>query len=142
MLQLAGGADFAAGASGGGDVALEGVVHDHAVGGEAPAEGADGALHALDPATREAVLVALVEERDEFVVEDAVEVLAVAGVVDVVVGVDAALADGEAVEAVVGLGPPAVEYGEVEAAVEDDFLAAGAGGLEGTARIVEPDVDA
>ena len=51
-------------------------------------------------------------------------------------------ADGEAVEAVVGLGPPAVEHGEIQAAVEDDLLAAGAGGFERAARIVEPDVDA
>ncbi len=53
----------------------------------------------------------------------------------------AAFADGESVEAVVGLGPPAVEHGEVEAAVEHDLLPAGAGGFEGTAGIVEPDVD-
>ena len=74
--------------------------------------------------------------------EHAVEVFAVAGVVDVHVGVGAAFADGEAVEAVVGLGPPAIEDGEVEAAVEHDFLAAGAGGFERAAGIVEPDVDA
>ena len=53
-----------------------------------------------------------------------------------------ALADGEAVEAVVGFGPPAVEHREVEAAVEDDLLAAGAGSFQRPARIVEPDVDA
>ena len=74
--------------------------------------------------------------------ENAVEVFAVAGVVHIHVGVGAAGADGEAVEAVVGLGPPAIEHGEVEAAVEHHFLAAGAGGFQGTARIVEPDVDA
>ena len=74
--------------------------------------------------------------------EDAVEVFAVAAVVDVHVGVGAAGADGEAVETVVSFGPPAVEDGEVEAAVEDDFLSAGAGGFEGAARVVEPDIDA
>ena len=58
------------------------------------------------------------------------------------VGVGSAVADGEAVEPVVGLGPPAVEYGQIEAAVEHDLLAAGAGGLERTARIVEPHIDA
>ena len=44
--------------------------------------------------------------------------------------------------AVVGLGPPAVEDREVQAAVEHDLLAAGAAGLERAARVVEPDVDA
>jgi hypothetical protein len=47
-----------------GDVAVAGVVHDHAVGVEAPAEGTDGALHALDPSAGEAVLIALVVEGD------------------------------------------------------------------------------
>ena len=87
-------------------------------------------------------LVALIEERNELVAENAVEVFAVAAVVEVQVGVDAALADGEAVEAVVGLGPPAIEHGEIEAAVENHLLPAGAGGFERTARIVEPDIDA
>ena len=41
--------------------------------------------------------------------DDAVEIFAVAAVVDIVIRVDAAQADGEAVEAVVGFGPPAVE---------------------------------
>src|SRR5207244_2351204 len=41
----------------------------------------------------------------------------------------------------VGLCPPAVEHGEVKAAVEHDLLPAGAGGLQRTARIVEPDID-
>ena len=66
------GAHLAGGSPGGWDVALGGVVHDHAVGVEAPAEGADGTLHAFDPAAREAVLVALVVEGDEFFAEDAV----------------------------------------------------------------------
>ena len=74
--------------------------------------------------------------------QDTVEVFAVAAVVDVHVGVCAAGADGEAIEAVVGFGPPAVEDGEVETAVEDDLLSAGAGGFEGAAWVIEPDVDA
>ena len=73
--------------------------------------------------------------------EDSVKVFAVAAVVDVHVGVGAAGADGEAVESVVSFGPPAVEDGEVEASVEDDLLSAGARGFEGTAWVVEPDVD-
>src|SRR5215469_17213860 len=36
-----------------GHVTFQGVVHYHAVGIEAPAQGAEGALHALNPSTRE-----------------------------------------------------------------------------------------
>ena len=53
-----------------------------------------------------------------------------------------AVADGEAVLAVVGLGPPAVEDRQVQAAVEHGLLAARAGGFQRPARIVEPHVDA
>src|SRR5258706_12442527 len=53
-----------------------------------------------------------------------------------------AVADGEAVHAVVSLRPPAVQNGEVEATVQYHLLPAGAGGFERPARIVEPDVHA
>src|SRR6185312_12512526 len=69
--------------AGGGDIALQGVVHDHAVGVEAPAQSTDRALHALDPAVGEAVGVALVVERDYFVAEHSIQIVAVAAVVDV-----------------------------------------------------------
>jgi hypothetical protein len=49
---LAGIFHLAGGASGGGYVTVSGVIHDHAVGAEAPAQGADGALHSCDPASR------------------------------------------------------------------------------------------
>ena len=44
--------------------------------------------------------------------------------------------------AVVGLGPPAIEDGQVKAAIQHHLLAAGAGSFERPARIVEPHVDA
>src|SRR5579863_5689320 len=47
-------------APGRGHVALQGVIHHHAIGIEAPAESADGSLHALDPAARQSVTIALV----------------------------------------------------------------------------------
>ncbi len=86
--------------------------------------------------------VALIVERNHFIAEDAIQVFAVALVVHIHVGVGSAVADGEPVEPVVGFSPPAVEDGEIEAAVEHDFLSAGAGGLERTARVVEPHIDA
>src|SRR5215471_19250675 len=51
-----------------------------------------------------------------------------------------AKADGEAVEAVVRLGPPAVEHRQIQAAVQHDLLPAGAAGLERTSRVVQPNV--
>src|SRR3954453_3925217 len=52
-----------------------------------------------------------------------------------------ALTDRKAVGSVVRLGPPAVENRQIQAAVEDCFLAAGAGRFERTPRIVQPDID-
>ncbi len=48
-------AHVAAEAAGGGDVAEAGVVHDHAVGAEAPGERADAVHHSLDPVPRQAI---------------------------------------------------------------------------------------
>ena len=53
-----------------------------------------------------------------------------------------AAADGKAVASVVRLSPPSVEDGQVQPAVEDHLLAAGARGLEWTPRVVEPHVHA
>ena len=80
---LAGGAHVAGGAAGGGHVALRRVIHHHAVGIEAPAEGADGALHALDPAAGKAVTIALVIEGNHFVGKRAIKVFAVARILNV-----------------------------------------------------------
>ena len=52
------------------------------------------------------------------------------------------LADGEAVGAVVAFAPPAVEDAQVQAAVAAGLHAAGAGGFQRTARVVQPDVAA
>src|SRR5215469_15577304 len=53
-----------------------------------------------------------------------------------------ALADREAVQPVVGFGPPAIEDRTVQAAVKHDFLSAGTRGLERTTRRVQPDINA
>ena len=52
------------------------------------------------------------------------------------------VADGKAVCAVVAFAPPAVQDAEIQAAVAAGFHAAGAGGFERAARIVQPDVAA
>ena len=52
------------------------------------------------------------------------------------------VADGEAVQAVVGFRPPAIQHREIQAAVQHHLLAAGAGGFQRPPRIVQPDVHA
>src|ERR1700728_1432098 len=113
-------------AAGGRHVTLPRVIHHHAVGVEAPAERADGALHAPDPPAGQAVAIALVVERNYFVMQGTVEVFTVARIVNVHVRMRAAGADGESVEAIVGFGPPAIEHGKIQTAVENDLLTAGA----------------
>src|SRR5580692_3358226 len=98
-------------APGRGHVTLQGVIHHHAIGIEAPAKGADGSLHALDPAARQAVTITLVVQRNHFVPERAVQILPVARVVDAHVSVRSPRPDGESIHAVVRLGPPAIENG-------------------------------
>src|SRR5579863_6365794 len=110
--------DVAGSAACGGNIAFLGIVHHHAVGIEAPAKGTNGTFHPLDPAARQSVGVTIVEERNEFAREHAIEVFAVAGVMNVHIGVGPAPADREAVETIVGFGPPSIEHGQVEAAIE------------------------
>ena len=128
--------------AGGREVRVLHVVGDHAVRAETPSERRDRVLHAANPTNREAVFVAVVEHRNDFVFERFEEVGVVAFVHNAQVGVDRAVADGETVRTVVGFRPPTVENGEVERAVEDDLLAARPGRFERTTRVVEPNVDA
>src|SRR3989442_855130 len=51
-------------------------------------------------------------------------------------------ADGRAVVGGVGLAPPAVQDGQVDAAVAAHLHAAGARGFQGAARVIQQDVDA
>src|SRR5882724_3695515 len=83
-----------------GNVALQRVVHHHTVGVEEPSQSADGAFHALDPTTGKAVAIALVVERNHFVVKRPQQIFAVTSVVDVDVGVSSTGADREPVHAV------------------------------------------
>src|SRR5271169_528404 len=92
-----------------GQVAFEGVVHHHAIGAESPPEGADGPLHTFDPALGKAVAIALVVKLNYLFSQRALQVFSIAGVVDAGIRMGSANPNGEAVHAVVGLGPPAIE---------------------------------
>src|SRR5258708_23772459 len=49
---------------------------------------------------------------------------------------------GETVHAIDGFGPPPIEDGKIQAAMQHNFLAARARSFQRTAGIVEPDIDA
>ena len=89
---------------------------------------------------RYAVLVLIVVKRHHFGFQDVIQRLEVALVLFGGRHVAHAVADGEPVEPVVGLGPPAVEDGQVEAAVEQHLLPAGSARLLRPARGIEPHV--
>ena len=85
--------------------------------------------------------VAGVELGDDLVLQQPVQHGGVAGVLGLVVGVDLA-GQRPAVGAVVGLGPPAVQHRQLQAAVEHRLHAAGPGRLQRRTREVGPDVAA
>src|SRR5690606_26613158 len=93
------------------------------------------------PLDGHACLVAAVVERDDLALEEGVQRVCVRRITALVVVVRAPAAYGPAVVALEALLPPAVEDREVEHPVHRGLLAAGPRRLEGTAWVVEPDVD-
>src|SRR5438093_6244749 len=80
-----------------GHIAMQRVIHHHAIGIEAPAERADCSLHALDPAARNAVLIALIVERNDFVAKDSIKVAGISSVVNIGPRVSSSVSNGETV---------------------------------------------
>src|ERR1022692_1132272 len=122
------------------DVAFQRVVHHHPVSIEPPAQRADGSLHAFDPASRQAVAITLVKQRDHFFPKDPVQLVPVARIVNIHVRVGSAGSDGEAIQPVICFRPPTIRNGKVQAAVQHYLLAARSRCLQWAARIVEPDI--
>src|ERR1017187_3850841 len=60
------------------NIALERVVHHHAIGIEPPAQGTNRPLHAFDPAPRQPVAIAMVVERNHLFAQHAHQVFAIA----------------------------------------------------------------
>ena len=105
-------------------------------------QGSDRALHALNPAARQSVAIAIIIQRNDFVEQGSIEIFAIARIVDVHIGMSTSLSNRESVQAVEGFRPPPVQNREIQSAVQNDFLAAGAGSLERAARIIQPHIDA
>jgi len=103
---------------------------------ESPREGADAAHHHLDPASGKAIAIAVVEGGYDSLLEGFVEILRIPSIGDAVIGMARTLADGKTIGAVKSFSPPTVENTAIQATVENRFLSAGAGSLEGTAWIV------
>ena len=82
----------------------------------------------------------MIVEWDNFVTKHAIKVVTVPSIVAIHIGVSTTRTDGEAIQAVVGFGPPAIENRKVQTAIENDFLTAGAGSLKWTTRVVKPNV--
>lgn len=105
-------------------IAVRCIIHHHPVCVEPPAESADRAFHAFNPPAGKAIVIAREVEGNYFVPQDAVQVFAVAGIVDIHLRVSSSGADRKTVQAVIGFGPPAIEDGKVETPVQNDLLAA------------------
>src|SRR5690349_15267239 len=108
------------------------MIHDHAVGVESPAKSANRSLHALDPSSGQAVLIALVVERNDCLAQDSVEIFSVTLIVNVHSRVGSAGADCEAIQAVERFRPPSVQNRKVQASVQNNLLAACSRGFERT----------
>src|ERR1035437_8391626 len=118
------------------------ILMEHTDSGELPDGARDRASHLGRPAFRNAIFIALVIERHDFLLEDPVDILSVAVVLSALIGVYATAADRPAVVADPALVPPAVEHGQVDNAVAGGLHAARAGRLQRAARVVRPHVHA
>src|SRR5450631_2655904 len=108
----------------GGNVALLGVIHHHAIGIEPPAERTDRPLHALDPASWKSIAIPLVVQRDHFFAQRPHQVFSVASIMNVHIRMRSAGSNGKAVHAIECFCPPAIKDGEVQSAVQHHFLPA------------------
>src|ERR1700680_4048053 len=90
------------------EVGLLCVVAHHARGREPRGDRGDRGFHHFEPTNRQVVGLALIEERDDFVLQDIVERLAVLMVLGLGVGVFLGLADGPTRIGILHFTPPTV----------------------------------
>ena len=86
-------------------------------------------------------MVSLEKHWDYLIFQCLIEIARVAFVGDPVLDMAGPFADRKTVRTVKGLSPPSVENAKVQPPIEDDFLSACPGGLQGASWIVEPHID-
>ncbi len=123
-------------------VAMLGVVGDHAVAAKSPGQRADTLHHSLDPGIRQSINVAVVESGDGLLLQRFVQRFGVSGIRLFIIDVTAALADREAIDSVVSLAPPSVQDAAIQSAIENDFLTTRPTRFQWSPRIVQPDINA
>ena len=115
------------------ELALHGVVGGYL---------SDAVLHHLYPTLAEALRATSVIEGQDFVLQHAVDGGSIELVLIVLIGVSATFGQSPTGTLAIAFVPPAVLDGEVDDAVHQRLLAAGAGSLLRTGGGVEPDVNA
>src|SRR5258706_15288384 len=68
------------------NIAVESVVHPHAIGVETPTQSPDRAFHAFDPTAWQPISIAMVEQRNPFFLQSTEQVFPVPRVVDIHIG--------------------------------------------------------
>src|ERR1700758_1365805 len=115
-----------------------GVLADDSVGREHGSQPRHALAHADDPTERNASVVARVEFRNDFSFEQAIKSFSFRRVPTGIIAMLAPIADGPADFRRIPFRPPAVQFGKVEAAIDEHFHAAGAAGFPGAARRIDP----
>ena len=115
-----------------------GILANHAVGVEGRTDGSHGSFHASDPLVRKPVGVAVVEQRNDLFLQDSVDGPGFDSVLIVEIFVQFASADSPAGVGLVSLSPPAINGAHVYDAVGGGLHPAGAAGLAGAKRGIEP----
>ena len=126
----------------GGEVVLFGVIAHGAAGGEFGRKAGHAFPHAGQPRGRQTGGVARVEFGDHLLFEAQVECLGLGAVPRGIVAALLPVAERPADVGEVGLGPPAVQLGQIETAVDEHLHAAGAAGFPRALRSVDPHIHA
>ena len=101
----------------------------------------NGVLDGLDPTLGIPLLVAGIEERQDFSLQNAVDSSCIELILMFLILISTLFGQRPAGTFAIAFKPPAVEYGEVDYTVHQSLLAGCSGSFERTGRCVQPDVD-
>ena len=123
-------------------VATIAVVSDHPVAAESPRKGADAVHHPLNPGFGKSITVPIVEAGNDFVFQREIQRFGVSFICDAIIHVAGSLTDGEPIDPVVSLGPPAIKNAAIQTPIEYNLLAACTGCLQWPTGVIQPNIDA